>query len=219
MKHKFLLLVLLFFIVKVQAQSITISGAKNGLDYNNAYFDFNGQYEFYGYITTNQYGMPTPYNGIVGSAVYRRNNPNSSPGAYYGSAYYELIYKRFDGKWVIGWYVSNGSTEIEFRTLHAFESLSNTLPCQAVWNDYNGSQYGHAYPPVSNSTITVTSGSCDMAYPPSSATEVEPAFVRLPNLPSAAAPASPKNGTMYYDLSTHTVKVYSNGQWKSLAWQ
>ncbi len=198
MKHKFLLLILLFLGANVNAQSITISGAKNGT---------NGAYSFYKYVTI--YDNPTVPNAVLGTPIYRKVRD-----AYWN--FWDIIYRRGDGKWFIGWYGASSSTPISFKPIHSIESTSDTLlPCYSLWTDYG--EYGHTL--STTSTITVTSGTCDSAYPISSATEVEPGFVRLPNLPSAAAPASPKNGTMYYDLSTHTVKVYSNGLWKTLAWQ
>lgn len=150
-------------------------------------------------------GIPSSYPVDAGTTIYRHTIMSNI----------FLLAFRSGNYWHLGRFGTGSSSfpfQIDYKTLSS--SSSNFLPCSSDWTYYS---YGA---PSSNSyNVQVSSGTCDNSFPISSSTEILPNLIRLPNLPTNGIPINPKNGVMYYDTTTNTVKVYSNGAWKSLSFQ
>jgi hypothetical protein len=161
----------------------------------------------------NQYNATYQVSNSVGITV--TVDPNTPVYRYNPLSDISVLIFRSNNHWMLADYGTGNSQfpfTIRYRTVAT--STSNLVPCSTLWE---GTSYSIGN--GSTCTLAVTAGSCDTAFQPSTYAEILPNLIRLPNLPSNAAPANPKNGMMYYDTTTNTVKVYSNGTWKSLSFQ
>lgn len=197
MKNRHLTL-LIFMILQIVA--ISISYSQITLDAANCNTQYPSQYN-HTFQVSDATGITVPVD--VGTPVYR----------YKPLSDISILVFRSNNHWTIGEY-GTGNSQFQFRITYktVATSNSNLVPCSTLWE--------RVYPIAGgNCTISVTAGPCDTSFQPSTYAEILPNLIRLPNLPSNATPDNPKNGMMYYDTTTNTVKVYSNGTWKSLSFQ
>jgi hypothetical protein len=158
-----------------------------------------------GMTISNATGIPSSYPVDAGTTIYRHTVMSNI----------FLLAFRSGNYWYLGRYGTSNSSfpfQIDYKTLSP--SSSNFLPCSSNWT-----YYSYGAPSTNSYNIQVSSGTCDNSFPFSSSTEILPNLIRLPNLPTNGIPSNPQNGMMYYDSISHSVKVFSNGVWKSLSFQ
>ncbi len=149
-----------------------------------------------------------PYTGIIpftkdaGTNVYRLVFASGPPSIV-------MYIFREGGFWKHGIVATGAEVSISYAMTQISQSLNP--PCNGWWRRLSDGQ-------VCQQEMT---GTCDANFENSTYTELMPRYVQLAGLPTVAINQipNPRNGMMVYDLTTHTVKVYSNGSWRSLSFQ
>ncbi len=152
--------------------------------------------------------LPSSFTTDAGTQIYRKVN---SVGG--GVIVYQFIF-RHNNVWKQGVFstgpdVPPNNANINLATV---ETCNETIPpCATLWKTANESQF----------LVSMSGSSCNNICVPPLASEITTDYLRLPTKVTETINQipNPRNGMMIYDVTTHTVKVFSNGNWRSLNFQ
>ncbi len=165
--------------------------------------------------------IATPAGGVIHPT---KANVVIDPGTqlydYLGYITRSVVFRR-NGYWWQGYYSASQSTPIDlaytYRSL--LPSTSLTVPCTAQWVPTVNNGTGTLAPGGTPVDFEVIAGECSSGGPVARrAFEIFPRYITLPRIKTDEAPTTAlENGMMFYDIDVNKVKIYVDGEWKSLA--
>jgi hypothetical protein len=146
----------------------------------------------------------------VGANIYAVNDPAFS------SNFLRYTIVRRAGYWQIEGHYGSGAYLIYYKSLTT--SVDPNPPCNITWGIYTGNcyyGYGITYTGTNTSTL-ILSGTC--VSPPMISTTICPNVLLLPQQTNAQimAIASPKKGTIAFDVTANVIKVFNGAVWKTI---
>jgi hypothetical protein len=149
-----------------------------------------------------------PYTGIIpftndaGTNVYRLVFAAGPPSIM-------MYIFRESGFWKHGIVATGAEVSISYAMTQISQSINP--PCNGWWRRLSDGQ-------MCQQEMT---GTCDANFENSTYAELMPRYVQLAVMPTVAVEQipNPRNGMMVYDAAINRVKVYSNGNWRTLSFQ
>lgn len=152
--------------------------------------------------------LPSVFTVDANTQIYRKTN---SVGG--GVIVYQFIFRQNNiwkqGISSTGPGVPANNESINIETVEPCLEISP--PCSTFWKTANGTQY----------RVNMSGSTCNTICSPIVAPEITPQYLKIPIVVTETISqiANPKIGMMVYDATSQTLKVYSNGVWRSLAFQ